>query len=74
MSHRTPTIAFESGWSDIWPMLYGDVQVWLEGGSPDVQLVILVLWSKEPGNLVRGSIEAYGRNAAGAPTLVQTEV
>jgi hypothetical protein len=55
-------------------MLYGDVHVWLEGGSQDVQLVILVVWSKEPGNLVSGTIEVYGRNAAGAPTLLQTEV
>ncbi|KKZ61878.1 hypothetical protein EMCG_03668 [[Emmonsia] crescens] len=68
-----PTVVVESGWSESLSRLREDMQLWLEGGTPLVQLVLLIKWSRLSGNRVKGSLEVYGRNSAGIPMLLQTE-
>lgn len=60
-----PSVAAESGWSDNWPKLIGDMELLLVGGCPNVQLVLLFNWSKRVHNRVAGELRAYERTAAG---------
>ncbi|BCS17827.1 uncharacterized protein APUU_10655A [Aspergillus puulaauensis] len=60
-----PSVAAESGWSDNWPKLIGDMELLLVGGRPNVQLVLLFNWSKRVHNRVAGELRAYERTAAG---------
>ncbi|OJD11519.1 hypothetical protein AJ78_07733 [Emergomyces pasteurianus Ep9510] len=68
-----PTVVFETGWSESWPRLDHDKDLWLLGGAPTVQLVFLIKWSKSDGNRVKGEIQVYGRDGTGEPTLLQIE-
>ncbi|KKZ59940.1 hypothetical protein EMCG_05231 [[Emmonsia] crescens] len=68
-----PTIVVESCWSESDPKLQQDVQLWLEGGAPTVQLVMLLEWSKSSATQVKGRIEVHGRNSAGTIGLLQAE-
>jgi len=65
-----PRIAIESGWSE---NLQRDKDVWLVGGAPDVQLVILLKWTKLSRSRVKGLIQVWKRDAAGNPVLRQEE-
>ena len=66
-----PRIAIESGWSENSPKLQRDKGVWLVGGAPDVQLVILLKWYKLSRSRVKGLIQVWKRDAAGNPVLRQ---
>ncbi|PGH28708.1 hypothetical protein GX50_08554 [[Emmonsia] crescens] len=68
-----PTIVVESCWSESYPRLQQDMQLWLEGGAPTVQLVLLLEWSKSSATQVKGRIEVHGRNSAGTISLLQAE-
>jgi hypothetical protein len=69
-----PTIAIETGWSESWPKLQNEKDLWLIGGAPEVQLVFLIIWTELDRNRVQGDLYVYGRDATGAPTLTQKEV
>jgi hypothetical protein len=69
-----PRIAIESGWSENFPKLQRDKDVWLVGGAPDVQLVILLKWFKLSRSRVKGLIQVWKRDAAGNPVLRLEEV
>lgn len=70
-----PRIIIESDFSESWPRLHQDMQLWLVGGDPKVQLVILVKWSKQSGNRAAGQLEVFERDATtGQPRLTQSEV
>jgi hypothetical protein len=69
-----PTIAVETGWSESWPILLNEKDLWLLGGAPDVQLVFLIVWTQLDGNRVQGDLYVYGRDVTGAPILMQAEV
>ncbi|KAK2747704.1 hypothetical protein FQN55_004874 [Onygenales sp. PD_40] len=71
---RLPTVVIETGWTESWPRLNADKDLWLVGGGGSVELVLLIRWSKLVGNKVKGEIQAHGRNAAGNIVLLQTEV
>ncbi|KAN0071895.1 hypothetical protein V8E54_009624 [Elaphomyces granulatus] len=68
-----PTIAVETGWSESWPILLNEKDLWLLGGAPDVQLVFLIVWTQLDGNRVQGDLYVYGRDVTGAPILMQAE-
>ncbi|KAM5445444.1 hypothetical protein MaudCBS49596_007503 [Microsporum audouinii] len=62
-----------SRWPESWAKLSRDKDLWLQGGSLEVQLVLLIKWSKVSNNTVRGTIDVYGRDSVGT-RLLQTEV
>ncbi|RDW74402.1 uncharacterized protein DSM5745_07064 [Aspergillus mulundensis] len=63
-----PSIVAESGWSDCWPKLITEMEMWLQGGRPNVQLVLLFKWSKRVNNNVVGEVRLYHQGAAGNST------
>ncbi|EFQ99778.1 hypothetical protein MGYG_02791 [Nannizzia gypsea CBS 118893] len=71
-SQSLPSLVIETGWSESWPKLGRDKDLWLQGGFPEVQLVLLIKWSKISSNRVKGTIEIHGRNG-GVTQLLQTE-
>jgi len=70
----TPTVVFESGWSESHLGLLRDADLWLRGGAGNVQLVFIFNWSKLTGNRVKGVVEVYNLNQAGNMNLIQAVV
>ncbi|EGC41924.1 conserved hypothetical protein [Histoplasma capsulatum var. duboisii H88] len=68
-----PTIVVETGWSESWPRLYADKDLWLMGGGGAVQLVMLIKWTKITGNRIKGDLQVHGRDPAGNVVLLQAE-
>lgn len=68
-----PTFVIESGWSESWPRLLADKNLWLAGG-PTVEAVLLIRWTKVAGNHIKGDLQLYGRDAARNIALIQAEV
>ncbi|KAJ9268138.1 hypothetical protein DTO212C5_5826 [Paecilomyces variotii] len=67
----------ESGWAESLPRLHADMRLWLEGGQPDVQLVIVLRWTKMSGaplQRVKGIFEIWERDASNSPYLKQNGV
>ncbi|KAL1980205.1 hypothetical protein VTN96DRAFT_4471 [Rasamsonia emersonii] len=71
-TYPLPTVVVESGWSESWPHLQSDKNLWFSGG-PAVTYVILLQWSKGANNRVKGVVEVYHRNAVGAEILLHHE-
>ena len=46
MFQNLPRIVIEAGWSEGFPKLRNDKDLWLIGGANEVQLVILLKWTK----------------------------
>ncbi|KAF3895011.1 hypothetical protein GTR04_4017 [Trichophyton interdigitale] len=67
-----PTIAVESGWSESWPRLEADKDLWLVGGAA-VELVLLIRWTKISNGRVKGDLHVHGRDLAGNVVLLRTE-
>ncbi|EZF35207.1 hypothetical protein H101_01260 [Trichophyton interdigitale H6] len=67
-----PSIVIETGWTDSWPKLSRDKDLWLQGGCPEVLLVFLIKWSKITNDRVKGIIEVHQRDGGGTK-LLQTE-
>ncbi|KAN0081831.1 hypothetical protein V8E54_003129 [Elaphomyces granulatus] len=51
-------LVIESGWSESLAQLRQDRNVWLNGGRPEVQIVILINWKKVTAG-VKGTVEVY---------------
>ncbi|KAL1982947.1 hypothetical protein VTN96DRAFT_634 [Rasamsonia emersonii] len=68
-----PRIVVESGWSERWPQLNQDSDLWMRGGAPEVQLVLIFHWRKLRGGRVRGDLQVWDRDALGNANLRQTE-
>ncbi|GIJ83734.1 hypothetical protein Asppvi_002564 [Aspergillus pseudoviridinutans] len=68
-----PRIVIESGWSESWPRLQADKNLWLNGTN-DVCLVMLLKWSKLTGNRASGTLELWRRNAAGGLISCQKNI
>ncbi|KAI9039553.1 uncharacterized protein KD926_009278 [Aspergillus affinis] len=64
-----PTLVVESGWAKTYPSLIRDKDLWLIGGSPHVNVVIVIEWSTSPRNRIRGRLEVYRRQSG----VVQVE-
>ncbi|KAJ9365593.1 hypothetical protein DTO280E4_562 [Paecilomyces variotii] len=43
-SDPLPSFVIESGWSESLPRLRSDMRLWLVGGQPEVQIVIILNW------------------------------
>ncbi|OXV07090.1 hypothetical protein Egran_05145 [Elaphomyces granulatus] len=69
---RFPRILVEVGWTEIFPRLRQDKDLWIRGAA-DVQLVILVNWNKLRHGRVNGTVEVWGRDNAGDPMLIHEE-
>ncbi|KAM5447896.1 hypothetical protein MaudCBS49596_005691 [Microsporum audouinii] len=67
-----PTVAVETGWSESWPRLNADKDLWLVGGA-SVELVLLIRWTKISGGRVKGDLHVHGKDPAGNVVLLQTE-
>lgn len=59
-----PSVVIESGWSETYPRLLSDMQLWLNG-SVDVNVVLVLKWSKLSNSRVSGFIEAWVRDTNG---------
>ncbi|KNG89743.1 hypothetical protein ANOM_001974 [Aspergillus nomiae NRRL 13137] len=59
-----PLIVIESGWSESWPRLHCDKDLWLNGSS-EVNVVILLMWSKISNNRAKGMAEVWRRGGDG---------
>jgi hypothetical protein len=70
---QLPSIVVESGWSES-KKLRDDMKLWLVGGAGQVQLVLLLKWSKNAQGKVLGVIEMWGLDKAGNEILLQTAV
>ncbi|KAK2765155.1 hypothetical protein FQN54_008854 [Arachnomyces sp. PD_36] len=66
----SPSIVMGSGWSETLPYLREDKDLWMEGSS--VELVILLKWTNLSNNKVKGDAEVWRHNAEG--TLVVEEL
>ncbi|KAE8340327.1 hypothetical protein BDV24DRAFT_164535 [Aspergillus arachidicola] len=62
-THNHPLIVIESGWSESWPRLHADKSLWLDGTS-EVNVVILLKWSKLTHNRVKATAEIWRRGGA----------
>ena len=69
-----PSIAFECGWSESFPGLRKDKDLWIGGCGGHVKLVILIKFNKLAGGRVSGMIEVWAGDAAANDRLIQTEV
>jgi hypothetical protein len=47
------------------------MKLWMDGGAPTVQVVLLIKWTLISGHRVKGDIEVYYR---GNPNLIRNEV
>lgn len=71
-SQYHPTAVFESGWTESWNRLTNDVRLWLVDGSPNVNVVFLLKWSKKArSNQVSGFVEVYVREITSNPLVRQ---
>lgn len=75
----TPTVAlypstFECGWSETFPGLRKDKDLWIGGCGGNVELVIPIKLNKLAGGRVSGMIEVWAGDAAANDRLIQIEV
>jgi len=63
-NQKMPSVVIESGWSETYPRLLSDMQLWLNG-SVDVNVVLVLKWSKLSNSRVSGFIEAWVRDTNG---------
>ncbi|KAM5445004.1 hypothetical protein MferCBS31731_000461 [Microsporum ferrugineum] len=67
-----PTVVVETGWSESWPRLDADKDLWLVGGA-SVELVLLIRWTKISGGRVKGDLHVHGKDPTNNVVLLQTE-
>lgn len=73
-STNLPTVVIESGWSESRLVLERDRNLWLQGGQGTVQIVMIIKWTKDPGQLVSGDISVFDLDPVGNIRQLQTEV
>ncbi|KAF8456200.1 hypothetical protein BGX38DRAFT_1266510 [Terfezia claveryi] len=59
-----PSLVMEAGWSESFPKLRSDVNIWMEGGGV-TKIAILVKFTKHQGNRFGAFLEVARCNAAG---------
>jgi hypothetical protein len=69
-----PTLVVESGWSESRPVLHQDRDLWLTGGAGSVQVVLIIKWTKNAENQVKGDIEVFDLDPFGNIRSIQQEV
>ncbi|OGM42404.1 hypothetical protein ABOM_008404 [Aspergillus bombycis] len=65
-----PMIAVEVGYTESWPKLLRDRDLWIIGGAPHVNAVLLVKWNLRKNNHVAGYLELHRPGVANPPRLV----
>ncbi|KAJ5135383.1 uncharacterized protein N7515_004661 [Penicillium bovifimosum] len=74
-NRRLPTLVMESGWSESFPRLLGDLNLWLVGGAGAVNATIILQWQTITGtNRVGGMAELYTPDVNGTPVMRQREL
>ncbi|KAF9888179.1 hypothetical protein FE257_009174 [Aspergillus nanangensis] len=68
-SISSPRIIIETGWTESWPRLRQDKNLWMLG-DPSVLIVILIRWTAITRGRIKGSLEVWRRDTAG--TLVSS--
>ncbi|KAL2863982.1 major facilitator superfamily domain-containing protein [Aspergillus lucknowensis] len=63
-SNLSPRVVVESGWSESFPRLHQDKDLWMLG-DPSVLIVILLRWTKISNGRVKGCVEAWRRDTVG---------
>jgi hypothetical protein len=75
VNQRLPTLVMESGWSESFPRLLGDLNLWLVGGAGAVNATIILQWQIITGtNRVGGMAELYTLDVNGTPVMRQREL
>ncbi|KAJ5582588.1 hypothetical protein N7535_001208 [Penicillium sp. DV-2018c] len=75
VNQRLPTLVMESGWSESFPRLLGDLNLWLVGGAGAVNAIIILQWQTITGtNRVGGTAELYTPDMNGTPVMRQREL
>lgn len=69
---RMPTVVVETGYTESWTKLVDDANLWLVGGSPDVNAVLLVKFSKLSNNRVKGYLELRRSHGPDSPRMVSS--
>ncbi|PYH39101.1 uncharacterized protein BO87DRAFT_437955 [Aspergillus neoniger CBS 115656] len=64
-----PSIVTESGYSESVRKLYDHKDLWLQGGAPHVNVVILLKWYKRIRNRIAGWVELH-RRGVGVPLRI----
>ncbi|KAE8139861.1 hypothetical protein BDV38DRAFT_241348 [Aspergillus pseudotamarii] len=72
-TYSPPSIVIESGWSESWPRLHADKDLWFYG-SATTNVVILLKWSKCVRNKCKGKVEVWTRNPAGGLTMQEKPI
>lgn len=67
-----PSVVFESGLTESYPRLLNDKDLWLLGGAPNVNVVLLLKLDKRSNNRVAAFLELH-RAGAAAPTRVVSD-
>lgn len=62
-THSQPQLGVESGWTESYPRLLADKNLWM-GGMNNVQLVIILRWSKISNQRMKGFAELWSRSQA----------
>ncbi|KAH8424826.1 Transcription factor [Aspergillus melleus] len=65
---RFPCIAFESG-HESWSNLLKVKDMWLQGGTPYVNAVVLIKWDERDNGDVAGSLELHRRGGIACPQI-----
>ncbi|KAE8162113.1 hypothetical protein BDV40DRAFT_265993 [Aspergillus tamarii] len=73
LTSRLPSIVVECGWSESWPRLHADKNLWFYG-STTVNVVILLKWSKCVRNRCKGKVEVWTRKSAGGLTMCEKPI
>ncbi|KAK6814482.1 hypothetical protein RU639_009350 [Aspergillus parasiticus] len=72
-TYSLPSIVVESGWSESWPRLRADKDLWMYR-STTVNVVILLKWSKCVRNRCKGKVEVWTRNRAGGLIMCEKPI
>ncbi|KAJ5363727.1 uncharacterized protein N7496_009440 [Penicillium cataractarum] len=73
-SSSLPPIVLEVGWSESRPRLIEDMELLLQGGGGQIQVVILINWSlRQNKTKVAGTVELWRLGQNGQPSLQQSE-
>lgn len=67
---KSPSVILETGYSETWPKLEEDKDLWLRGGSQFVNAVLLVKWNKRSGNRIAGYLELHRTNGQQSSRVV----
>jgi hypothetical protein len=71
---RLPKVVIESGWSESWPRLRDDMNLWIVGGNGEVKVVILIKWGFRPCQGICRTVGVYRPDTNGMPVRRQIEV